>query len=152
MSQAQNGDLVTQTKQTSSKTIHVNGRINGTVSSRKVTTLRDATQRATAMYRTELGSSSEEFLHRCNSVEIFFDYVASIRLREMPHHSSKWDKVLKWAEFFAAQVFAYSQEVSQFADYSHEAAQIICASSLSLLEVSISSNQLRIIWLTTYLL
>jgi hypothetical protein len=151
MSQAQNGDLVTQTNQISNRNIQLNGGTNGTVSSRKVTTLRDATQRAIAMYRTELGSSSEAFLHSCNSVETFFDYVAGIRLREMPHHSSRWDKVLKWAEFFAAQVFAYSEEVSQFADYSHEAAQIIWASSRSLLEVSIASNQLRITWLTLYL-
>jgi hypothetical protein len=87
------------------------------------------------MYRIEFGSSSEQFLNSCSTVEIFFDYVAGIRLREMPHHSSRWDKVLKWAEFFAAQVFGYSEEVSHFADYSQQAAQIIWASSRSLLEV-----------------
>ena len=87
------------------------------------------------MYRAELGSSSEQFLTSCSTVESYFDYVAGIRLREMPHHSSRWDKVLKWAEFFAAQVFGYSEEVSQFADYSRQAAQIIWASSRSLLEV-----------------
>lgn len=48
MSQAQNGDVVTQTTQVSIKNLQVNG-ANGAVSSRKVTTLRDATQRAIAM-------------------------------------------------------------------------------------------------------
>jgi hypothetical protein len=72
--------------------------------SRKITTLRDATQRSITMYRTELGSSSEQFLTSCQSVETFFDFVAGIRLRQMPHHSSRWDKILKWAEFFAAQI------------------------------------------------
>lgn len=90
--------------------------------------------------RTELGSSSEQFLHSCDSVETFFDYVAGIRLREMPHHSSRWDKVLKWAEFFAAQVFSYSEEVSHFADYSQQAAHIVWASSRSLLEVRIQAS------------
>lgn len=135
MNQAQNGDIVAQANNISNKSLQVNGSsANG--GTRKVTTLRDATQRAVAMYRTELGTSSEQFLNSCNSVEIFFDYVAGIRLREMPHHSSRWDKVLKWAEFFAAQVFGYSEEVSQFADHSQQAAQIIWASSRSLLEAS----------------
>lgn len=103
--------------------------------SRKITTLRDATQRSITMYRTELDSSSEQFLTSCQSVETFFDFVAGIRLRQMPHHSSRWDKILKWAEFFAAQVYGYSDEVSHFADYAEQAAQIIWASCLSLLKV-----------------
>jgi hypothetical protein len=104
-------------------------------STRKVATLRDVTQRSVAVYRSELGSSSEQFLASCQSVETFFDAIASIRLRQMPHHSSRWDKVLKWAEFFAAQVQGYSEEVSQFADYADQAARIIWASSLALIQV-----------------
>ncbi|KAN0098801.1 hypothetical protein V8E51_014464 [Hyaloscypha variabilis] len=129
-----NGEVVTQTTHITNKTIQENG--NGiTNGGHKVTTLRDATQRAVGMYRTELGSSAEQFLDSCNSVEIFFDFVAGIRLREMPHPSSRWDKILKWAEFFAAQVYGYSEEVSQFADYSQKAAQIIWAACRSLLEL-----------------
>lgn len=92
MSKAQNGDVVTQTTQISNKNLQVNGN-SGSNGVHKVTTLRDATQRAVAMYRTELGSSSEQFLNSCNTVEIFFDFVAGVRLREMPHSSSRWDKV-----------------------------------------------------------
>jgi hypothetical protein len=113
----------------------VDGASSGAVETRKITTLRDATQRSIALYRTELGSSTDKFLSSCTTVEEFFDYVAGIRLREMPHHGSRWDKVLKWAEFFAAQVYGYSQEVGQFASYSEQAASIIWAASRSLLEV-----------------
>jgi hypothetical protein len=84
---------------------------NGATESRKVTTLRDATQCSIALYRAELGSSTDQFLNSYTSVEGFFDFVAGIRLQEMPHHGSGWDKVLKWAEFFAAQVFGYSQKL-----------------------------------------
>jgi len=111
----------------------VNGESNGT--SRKVTSLRDATQRSTTLYKTELGSSSGKFLSSCQSVETFFDYVAGVRLRQMPHHSSRWDKTLKWAEYFAAQVFGFYEELKHFADYSEQAAQIIWASCRSLIEV-----------------
>ena len=44
MSNAQNGDVVAQTHQLSNKNAQVNGGTNGEISSRKVTTLRDATQ------------------------------------------------------------------------------------------------------------
>jgi hypothetical protein len=110
-----------------------NGKQGG--SSRKLTTLRDATQRAVAIYRAELGSSAQQFFSSCESVEVFFDSIAGIRLRQMPHHSGRWDKILKWAEFFAAQVYGYFEEVSQFAEYAEEAAHIIWASCLSLIEV-----------------
>jgi hypothetical protein len=144
-----NGDVVTQTTHITKKTIQENG--NGiTNGGHKVTTLRDATQRAVGMYRTELGSSAEQFLDSCNSVEIFFDFVAGIRLREMPHPSSRWDKILKWAEFFAAQVYGYSEEVSQFADYSQKAAQIIWAACRSLLEVRLIDAEIFSLLLTSY--
>ncbi|KAG0653042.1 hypothetical protein D0Z07_0724 [Hyphodiscus hymeniophilus] len=140
MSQAQkNGDAVSQKTKISNNNLQVNdksnGFSNGIKGSHKVTTLRDATQKAAGTYRIELGSSAEQYLKSCSSIEIFFDFVAGIRLREMPHPSSRWDKVLKWAEFFAAQVFGYSEEVIQFADYSHDAAQIIWAACRSLLEL-----------------
>lgn len=105
------------------------------MSSRKLTTLQDATQQSVTMYRTEFGSSSEQYLSSCESVEVFFDIIARIRLHQMPHHGSRWDKVLKWAEFFATQVQIHSEVVSQFADYANKAARIIWSSSLSLIKV-----------------
>ncbi|KFY35273.1 hypothetical protein V494_06061 [Pseudogymnoascus sp. VKM F-4513 (FW-928)] len=73
--------------------------------------IQNATKKSIAAYRTELGSSAERFFTSCQSVEAFFDAVARIRLHQMPHDSSRWDKVLKWAEFFAGQVQGYSEEL-----------------------------------------
>lgn len=96
--------------------------------------IRNATQKSVAAYRTEFGSSAEQFFASCQSVEAFFDAIARIRLHQMPHDGSRWDKVLKWAEFFAAQVQSYSDEVSKFADYAEQAASLIWAASLSLIQ------------------
>lgn len=101
----------------------------------KLPVLRDATQRAVGIYRARLGSASEQFLTSCQTVETFFDVLAGIRLRQMPHSSSRWDKVLKWAEFFALQVQGCSEEASLFEDYAEKASCIIWASMLSMLQV-----------------
>ena len=103
---------------------------------RKITILKDAVQLSLTTHRSELGSSSDEFLNSCTTVDQFFDYVASIRLRQIPHHSSRWDKVLNWAEFFAAHVHGYSEETAEFVSHSDRAASIIWASCRSLLEVN----------------
>ncbi|KUJ18660.1 uncharacterized protein LY89DRAFT_683570, partial [Mollisia scopiformis] len=102
---------------------------------RKITILRDAVQRVVANYRSKFHNSTDEFLGSCTTIDKFFDYVAGIRLRQIPHHSSRWDKVLKWAEFFAAQVYGYSDEVGHFLASSDRAASIIWASCRSLLEL-----------------
>lgn len=95
--------------------------------------IRNSTKNSIASYRTELGSSAEQFFNSCRSVEAFYDAIAKIRLHQMPHDNSRWDKVLKWAEFFALQVQGYSDEVSKFADYADAAASLIWAGTLSLI-------------------
>lgn len=119
---------------------YTNGNTNGTSNgdARKITILRDVVRQSTATFRSELGHSADDFLSGCDTIEQFFDFVAGIRLRQVPHHSSTWDKVLKWAEFFAVQVYGYSEETSQFATYSDRAASIIWACCRSLLKVRIS--------------
>ncbi|THV44928.1 hypothetical protein BGAL_0555g00020 [Botrytis galanthina] len=97
--------------------------------------LQDTTQKIIKMYRSELGQSSDRFLQSCKSVESFFDFVATIRLSQMPHHGSRWDKILKWAEFFTGQVSTYSEEVSSFTTQSEQATNIIYASCKTLLEM-----------------
>ncbi|KAF7889033.1 hypothetical protein EAF00_009333 [Botryotinia globosa] len=97
--------------------------------------LQDTTQKIINMYRSELGHSSDKFLQSCKSVESFFDCVATIGLSQMPHHGSRWDKILKWAEFFTGQVSTYSEEVSSFTTQSEQATNIIYASCKMLLEM-----------------
>lgn len=112
-----------------------NGGTNDHYAPRRITILRDAVQRTLAIYRSELGASADEFLNSCTTIDQFFDYVAGIRLRQIPHHSSGWDKVLKWAEFFAAHVYGYSEKVAYFVSDGDRAASIIWASCRSLLEL-----------------
>ncbi|ESZ97797.1 hypothetical protein SBOR_1806 [Sclerotinia borealis F-4128] len=97
--------------------------------------LLDTAQKIIKMYRSELGQSSEKFLQSCKSVEGFFDFVATIRLSQMPHHGSRWDKILKWAEFFTGQVSTYSEEVASFTTQSEQVTKIIYASCKILLEM-----------------
>lgn len=143
---AQNGSVNTQvtkngTETTTTSVKTTNGTSTNTSAStsngetRKINILKDAVQRVETTYRSELGASSSEFLSSCSTIEEFFDYVAGIRLMQIPHHNSRWDKVLGWAEFFAAHVFKYSDIVGEFAAYSDRAASIIWASCKSLLEV-----------------
>ncbi|PQE21552.1 nacht domain protein [Rutstroemia sp. NJR-2017a WRK4] len=95
----------------------------------QTTLLHDATQRALKQYRSELGQGSEKFLQSCTTVERFFDIVATIRLLQIPHRGSRWDKVLKWAEFFAGQVSAFAEEIATFTTpHEQKAATIIWAS------------------------
>jgi RecG-like helicase len=102
----------------------------------QTTLLHDATQRALKQYRSELGQGSEKFLQSCTTVERFFDIVATIRLLQIPHRGSRWDKVLKWAEFFAGQVSAFADEIATFTTpHEQKAATIIWASCRTLLEV-----------------
>jgi len=102
----------------------------------QATLLHDATQRALKQYRSELGQGSEKFLQSCTTVERFFDIVATIRLLQIPHRGSRWDKVLKWAEFFAGQVSAFADEIASFTtQHEQKAATIIWASCRTLLEM-----------------
>jgi len=71
------------------------------------------------------------------SVESILDWVSSERLTYMPQRGSRWDKVLKWAEFFSLQISGYEKAISSFVPDSGAAAQLIWASCKILLEVSI---------------
>ena len=54
----------------------------------------------------------------------------------MPHRGSQWDKVLKWAEFFALQISGYASAIESFVPDIQKAAKLIWAASRTLLEVS----------------
>lgn len=126
----------TTTRTSSSTTLQTtNGKSNNHVKSHKINILRDAVHRVETTYRSELGSSSSEFLSSCSTIDQFFDFVAGIRLLQIPHHHSRWDKVLNWADFFAAHVYKYSEVVGEFASYSDRVASIIWAGCRALLEV-----------------
>ena len=70
------------------------------------------------------------------TIDGFLEYVERQRLTYMPHRGSRWDKVLKWAEFFALQLSGYAKVVESFVPESQLAAKLIWAASRTLLEVS----------------
>lgn len=70
------------------------------------------------------------------TIEGFLDYIERERLTHMPHKGSKWDKVLKWAEFFAIQTRGYELAVGSFVPDSGVAAKLIWVAMRVLLGVS----------------
>ena len=70
------------------------------------------------------------------SMENVLEYIERQRLTYMPHRGSHWDKVLKWAEFFALQMSGYAAAVEPFAPEGKAAAKLIWIATQSLLSVS----------------
>ena len=73
-------------------------------------------------------------------MEDVFEYIERQRLTHMPHRGSHWDKVLKWAEFFAVQMSGYAAAVEPFAPEGKAAARLIWIATQNLLSVSLSSS------------
>lgn len=101
----------------------------------KVGLLRETISKVNASCKRDLGTSSLEVLEDAKELGIVLDFIAAERLRCYPHPGSKYDKVLRWAETFAAQVYAFSEATSEFVMYSAEAAHLIFGSCLLLLQV-----------------
>ena len=68
-----------------------------------------------------------------------FEYIERQRLTHMPHRGSHWDKVLKWAEFFALQMSDYAGALERFAPEGKTAARLIWIAIQRLLSVSVPS-------------
>ncbi len=83
----------------------------------------------------EFGLIDEHYIHDM-TIDGFLEYIERQRLTYMPHRGSRWDKVLKWAEFFGLQVWRYSKVAKLFVLESELATQLIWAASHALLEVS----------------
>ena len=78
----------------------------------------------------------DEHYIEATTINSLLDFIERERLTHMPHRGSKWDKVLKWAEFFAVQISGYSEVVKTFMPDSKEAGKLIWVASRILLEVS----------------
>lgn len=72
-------------------------------------------------------------------MEDVLEYIERQRLTHMPHRGSHWDKVLKWAEFFAVQMSGYAAAIELFAPEGKAAARLIWIATQSLLSVSLAS-------------
>jgi hypothetical protein len=101
-----------------------------------VTVLREIISKIHASSKRSLNSTSAEVFEESKDVGVVLDFIAGERLRRYPHPGSKYDKTLRWAEYFATQVHAFSETVSEFVLYSSEAAHIMFGSCMLLLQVS----------------
>ena len=82
----------------------------------------------------ELSDVDDGFFGHMN-IESFLEYITHERLTNMPHRGSRWDKVLKSAEFFAIQINMFSESAEKFIDSSKMAADVALGNCRLLLEV-----------------
>ena len=102
---------------------------------RQVTILRETVLSTCSRLVTEFDDVDESFIHNM-SIELFLDYVERQRLTYMPHRGSRWDKVLKWTEYFALQISSYAKAVESFVPDSDIAAKLMWIACRALLEVT----------------
>ena len=102
----------------------------------QVTVLRQTVLTTRAKLICDLAHVDEHYIDSI-TVESFLEYIEHERLTYMPQRGSRWDKVLKWAEFFALQISGYEKAVGSFVPDSKAAARLIWASCRVLVEVSV---------------
>jgi hypothetical protein len=73
------------------------------------------------------------------TLDSFLMYVEQERLTHMPHRGSRWDRVLRWARFYAIQVSEYERAISEFMPESKHAAALIYVACRVFLEVCVPS-------------
>ena len=104
----------------------------------QITVLRDSVVTVRRKFVAELENVDDSSVQSI-TMENVFDFIERQRLTYMPHRGSHWDKVLKWAEFFALQVSGYASAVEPFVPESKAAAKLIWIASKSLLDVGTST-------------
>ncbi|KAH0165473.1 hypothetical protein KCU67_g4718, partial [Aureobasidium melanogenum] len=69
------------------------------------------------------------------NIETFSDYIARERLSSMPCRGSLWDRVLRWAEFYALQIDNYAKKIESFVPESQYATKQIYTLLRSIVEL-----------------
>ncbi|KAF9635045.1 Tetratricopeptide-like helical protein [Lasiodiplodia theobromae] len=95
----------------------------------------EAQQSLRAKLQAELKGSKEESLAAGITIESFLSYIGAERLRRMPAKGSRWDKILKWAEYFATSLSLFEEAVETFVASSQEAVELIFACLQILLQL-----------------
>lgn len=83
----------------------------------------------------ELKTMNNEGTANGLSIEAFSSYIGSERLRRMPPKGSRWDKILKWAEYFATSLSLFEEIVDAFVVLSKDTVELIFAAIRVLLQV-----------------
>ena len=130
-----NGDVAKNNTMTSSNITRSESHTMSRTEVERYTVVEDITPILRTKVQRHLGPTTEHDLTKGISIDIFLDYVAAERLRRMPKRGALWDKVLKWAEYFANQVSIYQRCIEGFVPHSTESAQSVWASCRLLLQV-----------------
>ncbi|KAL8687481.1 MAG: hypothetical protein Q9218_006359, partial [Villophora microphyllina] len=130
----------------------VNGATNGTAAytggrpsmsfsmEQQTTVLHESITITRRKFLAEIEDVHEHDIHNI-TIDDFLEFIERQRLTHMPHRGSHWDKVLKWAEFFALQISGYSTALKSFVPESKAAAQLIWTASQSLLRLGPDNAQ-----------
>ncbi|KAL9606785.1 MAG: hypothetical protein Q9179_000075 [Wetmoreana sp. 5 TL-2023] len=105
-----------------------------------VTVLRESISITRRKFVAEIDEVQEYDIQNA-TIEGFLEFIERERLTYMPHRGSHWDKVLKWAEFFALQIAGYASALQSFVPESKDAAQLIWTASQSLLRLGPENAQ-----------
>ena len=100
----------------------------------QITVLQETVISTRGKFVAQFDRVDEHYIHNM-TIDGFLEYIERQRLTYMPHRGSRWDKVLKWAEFFGLQISGYAKTVESFVPDSKLAAKLIWAASRTLLEV-----------------
>ena len=128
-----------QTKEAKPETISV-PTTNGTKGmshkeTSEVTILVKSTEQVSSQYESQLGSLVNVREIYGKSLQSLLDFIATDRLRRVPHRGSRWDKILRMAEHFAIRISLYQEAVGGMFSKSSEAARMIWGSCWALLQV-----------------
>ena len=82
----------------------------------------------------QLDNVDEDYI-KSTTIESFLEFITKERLTRVPHRGSLWDRVLKYAEYFALQISAYGRSIRAFAPQSERGSQLALANCRLLLEL-----------------
>jgi hypothetical protein len=125
-----------QLSQTESRTITGSSYSHTFSSDQQVTVLRQTVNRTRARFLDDSVLIDEQYLDEL-TIESFNEFIECERLNNMPKQGSKWDKVLRWAEYFATQISEYEKAIRPFVPDSQGAAKLIWAACSILIEVGV---------------
>ena len=130
-----------QTKEAKPETINI-PTTNGTKGmshkeTSEVTILVKSTEEVSSQYESQLGSVVNVREIYGKSLESLLDFIATDRLRRVPHQGSRWDNILRMAEHFAIRISLYQEAVGGMFSKSSEAARMIWGSCWALLQVGL---------------
>ncbi|KAL5332530.1 hypothetical protein BJX70DRAFT_383877 [Aspergillus crustosus] len=88
---------------------------------------------------SRLGVTSDQLQAKSPTVDVFFDSIATERLRRMPADGSRLDSALRRASRLAFAVASLRDSVTSFIDGAEDATQMIWGTTLLLLEMGIDN-------------